>query len=434
MSDDAAALKLVEERLARGIGLDVHSLGSSLIGLAVRTRMKQRGIASPAAYLPLLDLEAEWQALVEEIIVPETWFFRDRQPFLALAQWTVREWLPAHPFGVMRLISAPCSTGEEPYSIVMALLEAGAPPERFTVEAVDISETALAKARLGLYSRNSFRGPAQDYRENYFTRTAQGWQLADAVKSQVRFRHVNVLDPSFARKDSQFDAVFCRNMMIYFDAPSRARLMERLHEMLAGDGRLFLGHAEGGIARGFGFEPLPLSMSFAFRKAAPGIVRPPSQPAAVAKAAVPKRVAPPLVPRLVPRPAPKTAAPRPAAPPAGPRPAPASVTPQSLLAQAQQLADAGSLAAAREHCQAALRLEESSVRAHYLLGLISDAGGNPDEAEAFYHKTLYLEPKHYEALLQLALLAEKRGDLKAARRFRQRAQRAGPQAAVHPVP
>jgi len=95
----------------------------------------------------------------------------------------------------------------------------------------------------------------------------------------------------------------------------------------------------------------------------------------------------------------------------------------SLLSQAQALADAGCLDAARTQCEAALQLQGSSARAHYLLGLICDAAGKAGEAEAFYRKTLYLEPDHYEALSQLALLAGKSGNAKAAAQLQQRAQR-----------
>lgn len=421
MTQAPSPIKEIERQLTRVIGLDVHSLGSSLIALAVRTRMKKRGIVPMADYTALLEESpSEWQALVEEIVVPETWFFRDRQPFFALGDWALREWLPKHPYNMLRILSSPCSSGEEPYSIVMALLDAGLAPERFAVEAIDISEVALAKARRGLYSRNSFRGPVQDYREKYFTKTPEGWQLAESVRSQVQFRQVNVFDPAFARKESHFNAIFCRNMMIYFDEASRSRLMAQLGEMLDSEGRLFLGHAEGGIARSFGFEPLPLSMAFAFRKiqapsAAPVIARFDPKPRPVASI-------PPLKKNrnTVVLPAPPTT-PLPRA--KGQPPEKETVSLETLMQQAQKLADAGCLDAARTQCEAALQLHGSSARAHYLLGLICDAAGKPGEAEAFYRKALYLEPDHYEALSQLALLAEKSGNAKAAAQLQQRAKR-----------
>ena len=419
MTGAPSTLKEIEARLNRVIGLDVHSLGSSLIALAVRTRMKQRGIVPVADYAALLEGSAsEWQAFVEEIVVPETWFFRDRQPFFALSDWALREWLPNQPYNVLRILSSPCSTGEEPYSIVMALLDAGLAPERFAVEAVDISDVALAKARRGLYNRNSFRGPAQEYREKYFSKTPEGWQLDESVRSQVQFRQVNVFDPAFARKESRFDVIFCRNMMIYFDEAARSRLMGQLGEMLSPGGRLFLGHAEGGIARNFGFEPLPLSMAFAFCKVqapSPAVARPKPIPG---PALPPKKHNPVVLPAL---PVPPLRRAKVSPPEEKETPPPSS--PETLLTQAQQLADAGCLDAARTQCEAALQLQGSSARAHYLLGLICDAAGKPGEAEAFYRKTLYLEPDHHEALSHLALLAEQSGNAQAAAQLHHRAQR-----------
>ena len=418
------AEKRIEGRLRGVIGLDVQSLGTSLVDLAIRNRMKKRGIASRESYADLLDsLDAEWQALVEEIVVPETWFFRDRQPFLALGEWAANEWLPAHPYEVLRILSAPCSSGEEPFSIAMALLDAGIAPERFAVEAVDISEVSLAKAWRGVFGRNSFRGPSQEYRERYFSKTAEGWQLAESVRNQVQFRQINVFDPAFARKESHFEVIFCRNMMIYFDEASRSRLMLCLREMLNPEGRLFLGHAEGGIARAFGFEPLPISMAFGFRKARPteAVCKPAPQPKphppAAPKAPPPRPPAVSVLPIALPPPKPKPAKKETVAPAIPP-------SPDRLLSEAQRLADSGDLDGARVQCEAVLRAEAGSSRAYYLLGVICDAAGKAGEAEAFYRKTLYLEPDHYEALSQLALLAKKSGDLKSASQLRQRAKRA----------
>jgi chemotaxis protein methyltransferase WspC len=424
MTEAPSILQEIEARLNRVIGLDVHSLGSSLIALAVRTRMKKRGIVPLADYAALLgESGAEWQELVEEIVVPETWFFRDRQPFLALADWALQEWLPANPYDALRILSSPCSTGEEPYSIAMALLDAGLAPERFSVEAIDISDVALKKARRGVYNRNSFRGQVHDYRDKYFTKTPEGWKIDESVKTQVRFRQINVFDPGFARKESLFDVIFCRNMMIYFDDPSRSRLMEQLGQMLSPEGRLFLGHAEGGIARGFGFEPLPLSLAFAFRKtrvspAEPQAAKSPRKPfpAVPAKPLRPIRIAPAATPPT----------PRAKAKPPGKEPATVELSPVTLdafLAQARQLADTGCLDAARAQCEAALKTHGPSANAYCLLGVLCDAAGKPAEAEGFYRKTVYLEPDHYEALSHLALLADQNGNSQAARQLQQRAKR-----------
>ena len=426
MTEDNAARE-IEALLQRGIGLNAQSVGPSLVALAVRSRMKKRGLKSIAEYAKLPgSSEAEFQALVEEIVVPETWFFRDREAFALLGEWAVKEWLPSHPYETLRVISMPCSTGEEPYSIAMALLDAGLAPERFSVEAVDISAEALAKARRAVYTHNAFRGQQNEFREIHFTKCREGWRLDEHICSQVQFQQTNVLDPAFARKEGDMDVIFCRNLMIYFDVTARARLMNKLSQMLAPDGLLFLGHAEGSISRDFGFEPLQRSMVFAFRKSKKRADPPPRKAATPKPAAkaLPRLIALPVKPIIPPR---ATVVPDSRAK-ATPATAPASL--ETLLAQAEKWADAGRFDAARTECETCLQTHGPSSRVYYLLGLIEDAANQPAEAEAYYRKTLYMEPDHHEALFHLSLLARKGGDGKAARQFEERARRAQTKSAV----
>ena len=405
----------IQALLNRGIGLDVQSIGSSMVALAVRTRMKKRTIKDIVEYAALVaGSEAEFQALVEEIVVPETWFFREREAFAILCEWAVKEWLPRHPYDVLRVLSMPCSTGEEPYSIVMSLLDAGLPPERFSVEAVDISFAALAKARKAHYSRNSFRGQLLDFREKYFTKETTGWQLDAMVGRQVQFRQLNVLDAP-ARKTSELDVVFCRNMMIYFDEKSRARLMTNLSGMLSPEGILFLGHAEGGIACEFGFDAIPAPMAFAFRKGQPQTNTKPASKRRETRSHILRPAILPILPSVPARAVRRAKAPQPAASP---------LSPENLIAKAQQLADAGKLDAARGECETCIRLHGPSSSTYYLLGLVDNATGNELQAETFFRKTLYLDPDHYQALFHLSLLVKKSGDLKTARQLEERGRRA----------
>lgn len=409
----------IERMLQRGIGLDALAIGSSLISLSVRTRMKKRGIKTVAEYAEVVaESEPEFQALVEEIVVPETWFFRDPEAFKLLGEWAVREWLPNNAYGILRVISMPCSTGEEPYSIAMALLNAGLAPERFCVEAVDISVAAIEKAKCAIYSRNSFRGQHNEFRDTYFEKSGTGWRLGEQICRQVQFRQTNVLDEAFARKGGDMDVVFCRNLLIYFDNSARSRLMKKLGQMLSPDGLLFLGHAEGGIAREFGFEPLPKSMVFAFRKSA---AKSASAPGPVRKSALPKPAARlELKPVILPLKAPAS---RSKAKPAT-TPPPAAESPEALLTKAEQSADAGRFDVARAQCETCLQAHGPSSRTYYLLGLIEDAANRAAQAESYYRKTLYIEPDHYEALFHLSLLARKGGDAKTAQQLEQRARRA----------
>ena len=118
----------------------------------------------------------ELQALIEAVVVPETWFFRDRHAFVALARLAREEWLPSHREGALALLSLPCSTGEEPYSMAMALLDADVPANRFRVDAVDISTRSLAQ---GLHA-GTFTAVAENHRLP-FVQEAQGAMQADTL-------------------------------------------------------------------------------------------------------------------------------------------------------------------------------------------------------------------------------------------------------------
>ena len=151
-------LPLIADKLKAAMGLDIATVGSSLIERVVRERMAALAIDDDGLYLARLQASAEeLQALIELAVVPETWFFRDREAILATAR-LARERLAAQPGHPVRILSVPCSTGEEPYSLAMALLEAGLAPSQFVIEAYDIRTRSLAIAAARVYGRNSSRG------------------------------------------------------------------------------------------------------------------------------------------------------------------------------------------------------------------------------------------------------------------------------------
>src|ERR1700722_10012721 len=151
--------RALEVLLKEAMGLDAASIGASAVERAVQARMEASRLSDLGAYLELVRAsKAELQQLIEAIVVPETWFWRDPQAFALLSRWAFESWLPKNRDGPMRLLSLPCSTGEEPYSMAMTLLEAGFPADRLSIDAVDISECALALAARARYGRNSFRG------------------------------------------------------------------------------------------------------------------------------------------------------------------------------------------------------------------------------------------------------------------------------------
>ena len=407
----------IEHMLRERMGLDACSIGSSLIQRTVRLRMKSLGLKKFDEYHRLLQSSAsEWTELVESVIVTETWFFRDGEPFTAMIRLVLEEWLPSHPTGKLRVLSVPCSSGEEPYSIVMALQDAGLPTDRFEVDAVDISARVLNRAKTGIFGKNSFRGKNLAFRTRYFQPGKEGFALSPAIKDCVHFFQGNILNDDFLPGYAAYDFIFCRNLLIYFDRPTQRRALARLDRWLAPAGVLFLGAAEQPLVLELGFVSANIPMAFACRKASHLSARLARQPGPSAKM-------PPQI--YIP---PKRASEMHDHPARNGQPGPfvSSASNGDVLVdldKARALADAGRLKEASEACENYLRRSGPSAQAFYLLGLVRDAVGDPSAIE-FYRKALYLEPNHYETLLQMSLLSQKNGDIARARTFKNRAQRA----------
>ncbi|MGE8656351.1 MAG: CheR family methyltransferase [Achromobacter sp.] len=415
--------------LKRKMGLDSGSIGAAAVERAVRHRMQAVGTDDEQDYLMRVQASpAEMQQLIEAVIVPETWFFRYPESQAAMATLArERLFAPGAETRVLRVLSVPCSSGEEPYSIAMALLDAGVPAARFQIDAVDISERMVEFAQRARYGRNSFRGEDLSYRDRHFTATADGHQLADAVKARVRFQAGNLFDSCLLPDVAPYDFVFCRNLLIYFDAATQERAVAILRRFARRDGVLFVGPAETSLMTARRLPAVPLARAFAFR----------AEPKAPAEpAALPAWSAPPALPAgrpsaalALPR-APFTRARMPAAdawvpraPAVEPAAADRAAGGAAELRDIAALADQGRVQDAMARCRAHLGQHGASAEALYLLGLLQDAAGDTRQAQAAYRKALYLEPSHREALLHLAALIAADGDQEGARRLQARAAR-----------
>lgn len=413
-------IESIERLLKTRIGLDAESVGRTVIERAVRQRMGAGGHKTQEDYwIALNGSPREQQQLVEAVVVPETWFFRYPDSFNVLARLAIEQRQQLTTNRPLRLISVPCSTGEEPYSMVMCLLDAGLNPSQFQVDAIDISEHSLNLARTGVYGRNSFRGGQAAQREHFFRDTEKGLQLHDNVLSQVKFRNGNLLDANLFLGQEPYDFIFCRNLLIYFDRHTQGQVLERLKQQLAPGGTLFIGPAEASLATQNGLQAIGHAQTFAFRLAPAKPVRPTR--AAPHKAPARSVSAPP---NLAKTPPPK---PRSPARPARPAPSGTSETPDhsAFFADIAQLANAGRSDDAQQRLSLHLQRQGPSAEAYYWLGLLSDVAGDSAQACAYYRKTIYLQPAHREALTHLAAHLESQGDLSGAQRLYRRAQGKG---------
>jgi chemotaxis protein methyltransferase WspC len=402
--------------LKEKIGLDVTSIGAASIERAVRERQLASGIQDATLYLEHLSTsDIELQELIDTIIVPETWFFRDRAAFAALARIANEQRLRTSG-GMLRALSLPCSTGEEPYSIAMTLLDAGIPADRFQIDAVDISARAIAQAQLGVYGRNSFRGGELGFRDRHFERVGQLQRVSEVVRQAIRFRRGNLFEMQSTVASASYDVIFCRNLLIYFDRPEQDRAVQILTRLLAPGGVLFVGSAEAGLFLEHGFVSARVPLAFAFHKAGARPARPPGT-AGRAKYKLDHTV-------VVPPPKPATKASLRSSSPTSPPAEPCKAAAGRWIEEAQRMADAGHVIEALQHCERHVSADVPSAQGFYLMGLLHDAGGHPQQAGECYRKALYLDPAHHEALVQLAMLLKVSGDIRGAQLLLDRAQRA----------
>jgi chemotaxis protein methyltransferase WspC len=408
----------IERMLHERIGLDATTVGSSLVHRAVHRRMQACGITGVREYAARLASDAvELQELVEEVVIPETYFFREPEALDAVAHRASLATPRASAETPVRVLSAPCSTGEEPYSIAMTMVAAGVSPDGVAIDALDVSENAVRRARAAVYRGGAFRGDMKPWRR-YFEETKLGFALTDDIKSLVRIVRGNLLDPEFRAPRSAYDYIFCRNLLIYFDGDTQSRVLATLTGLLARDGILVVGAADTFAVRRAGFVPVPgAERSFLFH------YHPAAAVDVIAAAPVfrPKVVAPRTKPQVVrvPARAPRTV-------PITPIAAPAVVAASEaspLIKEIARLADAGRLADAITLGESALNGRDANADLLALMGTTYDAMREAARAEACYRRALYLDPSHADALLHLALLMERRGDAASATRLRVRARR-----------
>jgi chemotaxis protein methyltransferase WspC len=403
------SLARLAQTLRELTGLDADALGAAALAQAVAARRPEIGTreAALAAYADEVRRDpAARSDLVAHLLVHETSFFRYPAAFPVLVE-RVRAVL-ADPGRTARVLSAPCSTGQEPASVAMALIEAGLPLDRVRIDAGDLSPTVVARARAGLYGPGEARGLDPVRRARFATREGGGWRLRPEVVDVVSYAVIDLLDPAFGADAEPYDAILCRNLLIYLTPDARVRLFATLARSLAPDGVLLLGHAEIVPARDAGFVPDGAPEAYAVGHARPAPAEP--APASTPAPARPERR---FKPRARTKPAPARA------PRSGPRPAAA----EPAIVRARGLADVGRV----DEALLLLAAEEQAGRAgpaeFHLIAVLRRATGKPEDVDRALTRALYLDPRHVPALRLAALVAREQGDPEKAARLEPRAER-----------
>jgi len=190
--------------------------------------------------------EEELTSIIDIITVNETYFFREQNQLKTFSEEILPELKDLNKDKKrLRVWSAGCSTGEEPYTIAILVLEKGY-FHNWNIEIFgsDINQRVLQAARSGIYRKNSFRATEPYFLRKYFREEDNISKISDNVKKYVNFSHLNLLDPFKVKLVGTVDVIFCRNVLIYFDHPSRKKVIDMFYERLADGGYLLLGHAE----------------------------------------------------------------------------------------------------------------------------------------------------------------------------------------------
>lgn len=405
--------------LKKETGLDINTVGESTIQKILNERMRQCKISNVDEYYAYLkNTSLELSLLLETSVIPETWFFRDDKPFSL-----IREKAATSTQSPCRILCLPCSTGEEPYSIAMFFNRNNITEKKYTITATDISNNSIEIAQQGIYSNNSFRGKkAKEYIDNYFTLINGGYQINKDIQSLVDFKQVNILNTETLSFENKFDFILCRNLLIYFDGETKKNAYKNLHSLLKKDGSLFIGHSEFGSVPKDIFIIRKVDSVFFLKKNTEENKK--SNASTIyknnnldinkinpgRKKNIRSKIKPEINKNITPI--------KPFSSPIIP------IKEDDLLEQARNKADHGRLNEAESLCLKYIDIHNDNEESFFLLGLINEASGNNEQAQKFYKKSLYLNPKHYETLIHLSLIVEREGDITGSTRLKERAERA----------
>jgi chemotaxis protein methyltransferase WspC len=253
----------IVQRLSDAAGIDPASLEVGRITWTIERRCRHLRLPGASAYFEHLGSSTqELEELIDALVIQETRFFRDPAVFDHLCQWA--QSVMANSPGPLRILSAPCSTGQEAYSLVAILHCAGIPFSAFTIDAFDISHTALATARRGVYPAGALQNTSTDLQVVCGTLRNQHWHMREELRNRIRFERRNLADSGALDNAPGYHLILCRNLFIYLHAPARAILAESLSKALLPGGQVIVGSGDRVAELNARFTPLKPAASFGY--------------------------------------------------------------------------------------------------------------------------------------------------------------------------
>lgn len=432
----------------------------------VAARIKYYRLASPEDYQRLLrdanSSDPEWRKLASLITIRESYFFRDKGQFAVLREQILPELINIRqPERLLKIWSAGCSTGEEPYSLAI-LMEELLPRQtgwQVHILGTDINSDAIGQARRGIYSPWSFRMCREELKRDYFIIQKDAWEIRERIRNLVKFRYCNLLEvPEDLHSELQdVDLILCRNVFIYFNKAAISQVLDRFSGLLREGGYLMTGHGE---LHGHGlvlktFQTRVYEGSVIYQKIAPGTRQTAPQASEVMRPPLALSKSAPLTHK----PKPKAAPPKTQAAPKVKMAPPVMMPPKTsktsrllkdLISQgdyagamtlgeiivkqdpknfevlhllARLYANRGQHDQAASLCQQMLQTQRQAAIPYFMLAHIAEAQGDHEEAKKLFKKVLYLDPGFVAAYLELSGLYARERDRKRAESMRQTAVR-----------
>ncbi len=253
-------------------GLSFNESSRFFLEKRLETRISTLGMTIPEDYLSFLmfdgDSEREWDALITLITTNETYFMREERQLKCFKEDILPELARKSPGKKIRIWSAGCSSGEEPYSVAILTKECRhVTDQMIEIFATDINSRVIQRAKEGVYGDSSFRAVDEAFRLRWFSPEGQQkWRLKDEIRKRVTFQRFNLFDMDRYSIFAPFDVIFCRNVIIYFDLEAKVRVVERFYDKLVDGGYLLLGHSESLISVTEKFRLVHLTNDLVYRK------------------------------------------------------------------------------------------------------------------------------------------------------------------------
>jgi len=262
----------LRDQIYKRTGMFFSDTSKYLIQKRLSPRAKELNFDSFQKYFYFLQYdprsEAEFDHIYDLVTTNETYFFREPAQLAALVEEIIPELLAKKQIQKVRIWSAGCSSGEEPYSIAMLLQEAGLYGKAsIEIFGSDLNQQVLARARRGSYRESAFRSTTEAVRDRYFTKEADHtWRISDEIRNRVSFGRLNIYDEARVSLVGYLDVVICRNVIIYFDDASKKTVINGFYNRLVDGGYLLLGHSESLISLSTQFKLRHLKNDMVYQK------------------------------------------------------------------------------------------------------------------------------------------------------------------------